>query len=313
MLSWFRRRERFEPPALQHTHGYEEPPANAISWVRRIFQPPPAPAVIEEISYHETDPGYELSVPALNDIFDFAVTVHLNWCVTGQRMGFGAEIDAKRAEVRQRVYEIVRDVARRHPPFRPAEAEHDIQRSLDREFQTAVHECDQVTVQCTPYVEVTLGEEVRRHRQELGRRLLEIEADAEAARLRLAKLTELRDLWLDFLDLRGQEERELDRLDEQRRERADRDRKWRTRFAVRLAENPKGVHEVMAQMDEKRRKDLENLTKTVESLVNKHQAANIYDLVVSSETVLRKTLELMGLPTPDRGESLFDPIGNELP
>jgi hypothetical protein len=283
-MPWFPRR-RGAHPRPHHNHQFDEP-TNAIGWVRRLFQPPPAPTVDEDNDHHHSDATYTLTTPAAHDTFDFVATVRLDWCVTGRRTRLDAEIGGERENVRRQVAEIVRARAREHPPFRPAEAERGVRAALETAFARPVHECDEVVVSCAPHVEVGLGQQVREHQRKLGEQLLVVEAEAEVTRLRVERLAELRDLWSRFLG-----EGSTD---------------WRTRFAVKLAEHPHDVHQVMDDMLDERRGEAVRLMNMVGTIVNAQETANVYDLVVGSESVLRKTLELMGVATPPLGDSPFE-------
>lgn len=289
-MSIFRRKPASSPrPAAPHQEK-EELRSSPIGIVRRIFQPPPAPEYGEN-THHETDFAYEFTTPANDDVFEFVVTARLDWCVKGERSfsELSADIADQRGGVHNRLREMVRDPGRRHSPFSPAEAEEDMNGALREMFDTRVHACDEVEITCTPSVHVAMSEEVRAKRQELGHRLLQIEADTEVHKLRIKKWAELRDLWLGFLQEKSEEHA--------------------VRFAVQLAEYPEHIAAVMERMREERREDANRLLEIVRSVVNAQQTANVYDLVVSSETVLRNTLEMMGLDVPS--DTVFESLADD--
>ncbi|QXJ23425.1 hypothetical protein AGRA3207_004573 [Actinomadura graeca] len=285
----FRRKPKTSPPPAAAHKERETGRTSPITMVKRIFQPPPAPENLEN-THHETDYTHQFQTPARDDVFEFIVTVQLEWCAKGERSlsELSADIAAERDGTHNRVRAIARDASRKHSPFNASEAEREINEALQREFETIVHSCEDVEVTCTPSVHVVMSEEVRASRQELGHSLLKIEANAEAHKLQLKKWAELRDLWLVFL-----------------KEKSD---DHAVRFAVELAEKPANIAGVMDLMRTERREDAERLLRIVDSVINAQQTANVYDLVVSSETVLRKTLEMMGLDVP--AETVFESLAD---
>jgi len=289
-MSIFRRKPTSSPRPAEPHQEKEAVRSSPIGMVRRIFQPPPAPEYLEN-TQHETDYTYEFSTPARDDVFEFVVTAQLHWCAKGERSlpDLSADIAEERDGVHNRLREIARDPGRRHSPFSPAQAEEDINDSIREQFQTTVHACDEVEITCTPSVHVAMSDEVRAKRQELGHSLLKIEANTEVHKLQLKKWAELRDLWLEFLKEKSEEHA--------------------VRFAVQLAERPVEIAGAMDRMRAERREDAERLLQIVNSVINAQQTANVYDLVVSSETVLRNTLKMMGLDVPS--DTVFESLADD--
>lgn len=275
-----------------HAHSESDPqPKGPIGWVRRLFQPPPAPCSAEPGSNVHEDDTFSFTTPAKGDAFDFTVTAFCSWCAEGDRASSGlrADIAEQRMNARQRIQEKVRAEARKYPPFRPHQAEEAVNEMLRAELLGAVHQCDEVTVRCTARVEVGLTEDVREQQRELGRKLLLVEAEAELTSLRIVKMDELRKEWLRFFE-EGKDD-------------------WRTRHAVQLAEYPQDVSNVITNMLNERRQEAVRLLETIDNMVAAQRTTNVYDLVIGSETVLRKTLDVLGIPVaPTPPDSPFAPM-----
>ncbi|MFD0888838.1 hypothetical protein ACFQ08_30245, partial [Streptosporangium algeriense] len=254
-----------------------------VGSVRRFFQPPPAPhAVYDEQGLHEWDAPMELTVPARGDAFSFHVVVAVAWCVTSDggrtTTGLKADIAAERPKIHERAEEVIRRVARRFDPHLPGDAEEAVNEALTVEFARPPHQCDDVTITATVKAKVGLTEEVRELRKQLGQALLEIQAKAEIDMAIMENMTRARDAWQGFLK-DGMED-------------------WAARFAVQLAENPKGVAGVMTTMVEERRQDAQNFLDVVKQVVAAQQSVDVFDLVAASDGVLRIALERLGVPVP---------------
>ncbi|MBB4920731.1 hypothetical protein ACFY19_13350 [Streptosporangium saharense] len=268
---------------LGSAHPWKDGESGPITSVRRFFQPPPAPhAVYDEQGLHEWDSPLELVVPARGDAFSFQAVVTVAWCVTSgdgrTTTGLRADIAAERPKIHERAEEVVRRVARRFDPHLPGEAEEEVNKELTTEFARPSHQCDDVTITVTVKAQINLTEEVRELRKHLGRALLEIQAKREIDMAIMDNMTRSRDDWREFLK-EGMED-------------------WAARFAVQLAESPRGVAGVMTTMVEERRQDAQNFLDIVKQVVAAQQSVDVFDLVAASDGVLRIALERLGVPVP---------------
>ena len=254
--------------------------------------------LIKKYQYSDTDPGRSarvepsaFSVPARGDAYDFAATVYCTRIPAGRRWGALWSGDEEEIE---RLHEIVREIARatarEYSIFDAGAAEQAVndrlRMRLDDEARTGAG-------QWTVRVELTPPEEVRELMREALRKRHEIETNAEADALRREKTDELREGWRRFLDQTA-----ADPI---------------ARYAVRLAEAPEGVAEVLKAVHDERRKGAEDLLKVIDRIAEAYQSADIVGLVVNSETVLRETLKLVGIEPPSLDpDAVLVPIDGDL-
>jgi hypothetical protein len=82
--------------------------------------------------------------------------------------------------------------------------------------------------------------------------------------------------------------------------------------AVRLAEDPSNLAQALEDVLEGRKKGATELLTLIHKIIEAQQSADILDLVVKSETVLRETLKMMGIPVPDAEGTLLAPLEGDI-
>lgn len=235
-----------------------------------------------------------LSAPAREAAYDFTVTVYCSWLPSERR--WSTRWSGGREEL-ARVHEIVRKTirttSRDFSIFDPARAEQAINSRLAEEFGKAQRSDWAISPGWIARVELELPDEVLALiRKTLGEEY-SIRAKANVARLLMGKISELRAGWDKFLD--------------------DAAESRNAQHAVQLAEDPRNLAQVLEEVLTDRRKGAENLLGLINKIVEAQQSADILDLVVKSETVLRETLKMMGLPVPEIQEgTLIEPLEGEI-
>lgn len=238
-------------------------------------------------------PGF-LTAPAREPAYDFEVTVYCSWQPVRRR--WSSHWPPDREELAQ-VYEIIRGTVRLSSRdfsiFEPAKAERAINTRLAEELGNAERSGRPISPGWTARAELGLPDEVLA----LMRKTLDeeygIRAKAKSTTLLMSKTGELREGWDQFLnDAAGSRN---------------------AQHAVRLAENPSNVAQVLEEVLKDRRKGAEDLLTLINKIVEAQRSADILDLVVKSETVLRETLKMMGIPLPETEEgTLLEPLEGEI-
>ncbi|MFC4588939.1 hypothetical protein [Sphaerisporangium corydalis] len=252
-------------------------------WLKSLFGPPRLP---DEITVRRIDSPFSFETPALSDGFAFTVSIRLHWSATGRSdvSLLHDTIDVHREGIRWHLSDIVRRIARQYGPHLPHEAEAEINRQI--KGARLFHEYDAVQLECVAYSRVGSALPVVGLQQEIWRERLARVESHEAAKVDIDRMRELRRLWRDLL---------AEGIDD-----------WIAPYAVRLAEDPRNVAQTVQEMFAHRRQEAERLLTLVREIMTTQQSTNVYEFVVSSETVLRNTLTMMGIPVPDPDpESLF--------
>ncbi|MGV9309529.1 hypothetical protein ACWDLG_39695 [Nonomuraea sp. NPDC003727] len=225
------------------------------------------------------------SSPAQGEAFDFAVTVRLSQLPTGRRNQSTpdrAEIGRVSALVRQTVRTATRD----HSIFELAAAEEAANEALDHRLTEAPHIDPAIICRWGGKAELGLPEEVKEIRRAHLVHMHEIEAQAEATKLRVKKLRESSAVWEELL--------------------SEATKSSFARFAIRLTENGDAAADIFEKMLDTRREDAEELLKLVAKIVDAQRAASVYDLVLASDSALRGAFERLGVPLPPADpDSLF--------
>jgi hypothetical protein len=281
---------RLRPAAPKTVHiCAEDEPYNPIMLTHRFMQPPPRPCDHPPgQGLHVWDEPLVIETPARGDALTFTVRVWSSWCAQpktgGAQEHLRAEIDAKRAAAHRRVHTVVRATAREFHAHLPQAAEEAIEEALAAAFLAPIHDCDRVTIKCSPTAWVAMSEEVLELQRGVARQLMDDHAKIELTRSRVDRLGQERDLWLEFLE--------------------DSEANWRSRFAVQLAEHPVNVAVVMTAKENERREDAQRYLDLVNSVVSAQQAVNVYDLVKDSESALRIALQQLGVRLPEPSAEL---------
>jgi hypothetical protein len=195
------------------------------------------------------------------------------------------------------VSEIIRDTirqtARKFSIVQPGEAEQAINERLVRRLDGAERNDRAIISRWTARAEVVLPDEVLTLMRNAFNVNYKIRENAKATALRMTETEGLREGWDRFLD--------------------DAAKSKNAHHAVRLAENPNNIAEVLKEVLNDRREDAEYLVKLINEIVQVQRSADILDLVVQSETVLRKTLEMMGIELPAmETDALLGPLEGDV-
>lgn len=230
---------------------------------------------------------FKFSVPAKGDGYEFSVTVHFTWCVTGRAFGYvlAHRVLDNRTRVLERLLGRVREVSRRYPPYDAAAAEANIHRCIAEifnanhlvfvageeaaarpdgdaraiEFRTAVH----------------LDKPVREAQQEAWSRRQKVVNEHDLARVMAGHLSESRQLWQSFL-----------------REGA---RDWLTPYAVALAKSPDEAADVISRMFRDRHDQVGELAEQVVKQTKAYGGLDAFELMTQNDTVLRRLMTMMGI------------------
>ncbi|MFC6080419.1 hypothetical protein [Sphaerisporangium aureirubrum] len=251
------------------------------SLLRRVRKP-----ITEEVD----DQPFEFWTPALHDGFPFHVSIRLSWQVkgAGARRALREAVGERREAFRQRLEDAVRPVARLRAPHEPHLAEKEINELI--KGMRLFEEDEKVQFACTATSRVTPAWPIVQQQQKLWLSRVAQEEMHRRAVLAVGRMRESREAWRSFLS---------EGMDD-----------WITPYAVRLAESHEDVAGTVTEMLDYRRNEASDLIALVSQIMSAHQSTNVYDFVVSSETVLRNTLTMMGIPMPDPPpDSLFSPSG----
>jgi len=250
--------------------------------------------LIQRFNTASEHPGPEVSdvltfsAPASGEAFDFTVAVRLSRLPSGRRSAWipdREEIDCVYDLVRQEV----RATTRNHSIFEPSAAEKAVNEVLERRLATAPHVDSAIISRWRAKAELGLPEEVKTISRAHLINMYEIEAQAEATKLRVKKLRESSEVYEELL--------------------SEATKSSFARYAIRLTENPGNTADIFEQMLETRREDAEKLLTLVAKIVDAQHSANVYDLVLASDSALREAFARLGIPLPAAGpDSLFAPL-----
>ncbi|WP_156056325.1 hypothetical protein [Streptosporangium roseum] len=231
--------------------------------------------------YERDTADLTFETPAMGDGFAFQVTVRCarNAGVRHREAGAWPSMVEEKANVHDLVRGIVREVCRRTLAFNPEQAEEEVNGTLatlltDRRWSVRV--------------EVDLTEEVRRLQQDSAVAQHGTIAKAEIAALRVRKLDELSRECERFLSAATIN--------------------WETLYAVRLAECPEAAADILADMLKDRQESAESLVRLVQTIADAQHSANVFDLVIASDTALRTALQRLGVPVPARADDPLLPL-----
>lgn len=211
--------------------------------------------------------------PALEPAYDFTAKVFYRRIRTSRRAS--AWLDARERDgMTETVRELVREVSRRFSILEPGKAESAVNAELDRRLAAA----DPATRPAwSVRVEVVAPDEVRKMMREALQKSYEIDSRARESEQRLSWTNALYQRWAEFLD--------------------DATKNPTAPHALELAEAKEAARVLRETLGE-RKSDVGEWLDLVARIVEANRSAGVLDLVVESETVLRKTLELMGIELP---------------
>ncbi|GAA2610277.1 hypothetical protein SMC26_24460 [Actinomadura fulvescens] len=242
--------------------------------------------------------SFDFKVPAMGDGYEFSVSAHFTWCVTGRAHGEALVRRAldNRTALLERLVARVRGVSRLFPPFEAGDAEARVHQTIGEVFggtrltfvSAAGSDGDARPIEHRTVLR--LDKPVRKAQREAWSRRQEETNRHELARLLALQFGERRELWHDFL--------ESGRND------------WRTPYAVALADDPESVDEIVRRMTEDRRTQAKELADHVVSTASAYDKMDAFDLMLHNDRVLRHLMELMGVPgLPPPNPSPFDEAG----
>lgn len=249
-----------------------------------------------------------LRLPAMGDGYHFTVKVRITWCVTGADFepGLAERITDQRQALGDRLADRLRHISRRYPPYDAAGAEEESQRvvagicgAVRVRFAgeaVAVSDADadgELRV-LEPHTVAQLDETVCTAQQQAWDRR-QLAANEHGRALELVRhVAERRRLWHDFL-------KEIER-------------EWHSPYAAALAQDPDTVGNVVQDMFEDRRDQVEDMTSKLVEQVEQYQALDAFELMTTNDTVLRRMMALLKIPDPpDQPTAPFGDAGASAP
>ncbi|MEU4720724.1 hypothetical protein AB0G06_13925 [Nonomuraea dietziae] len=212
--------------------------------------------------------------PAKGDAYDFSVTLHRTVRSAGRRARTVLDDEISEAEaVLQRAFEEVRPITRQFEITEAGAAELAANQRL-ASISSAITGSYRWTVR----VEVNVSEEVRQLNRDAYRKQHDIRSEAAAALLHIESTNRVRLKWQEFLAAVEGSDRAV--------------------HAIQLAADRSQLPQIITGLVKQREQDAQELLSTVDRIMQSYQAVDMLDFVVSNETVLRRTLELLGLPIP---------------
>ncbi|ACZ89591.1 hypothetical protein [Streptosporangium roseum] len=229
--------------------------------------------------------------PSQGDTFDFSVTVRLSRISGAKRRGFtpwGFSAELKE-QAREIIRSTVRSATRQYPILEPDRAEKAVNLCLDRELSHP----SPLLPGWRAQAELALPDEVKEPRRRHLNAMFEIEARATETERQMKTLRESRAACERFLS---------EAMDS-----------WMARYAIQLGEDPQNAAVILQDMLNERRDNARDLLDLLGKIVAAQTSANVYDLVIASESALRKSFERLGVPLPPPDpESLFAPVGDSV-
>ncbi|MFB9832754.1 hypothetical protein [Actinoallomurus acaciae] len=236
----------------------------------------------EPSPYSVGDRPETFPAPSTDPAYDFTVTAFYQRTVKGGRR---ATVWLQREDL-ARTSEVVRDMARsvssEYSILKPVEAEKAINDVLVRSLAGEGRSARSIW---RARVEVTPPDEVREMLQATLKEQYEIEARARVQELLVATTDQLRELWSGFLSRTAKHSS--------------------APHALELAQDPQHVADVLKKMLDEHRDDARHLLELVSGIVEAHRSAGILDLVVETDSVLRRTLAMMGIELPEQEPDPF--------
>jgi hypothetical protein len=235
-----------------------------------------------------------LAVPARDQAYNFKVLLYCTK-LAGRRRRINSS--AAEADDLNRVANIarvaVRETARNFSIYEPAAAEQAINERLDSELDNAYHKDRSLLWRWEARAEITLPDEVLGLMRSTCKAEYQIMVNAKATALRMAETEGLRQQWDLFLDEAAKSQN--------------------AQHAVRLAEHPDDIAGTLEEVLNGRRERAEELITLLGKIVEVQRSVDIFELVARSDTVLRKTLEMMGIELPGmEGDALLASLADDI-
>jgi hypothetical protein len=224
--------------------------------------------------------------PAQGDVYDFTVTVHSTKDTKHGHSPWREEVESEKLS--ELIRATVRRICRDHSIFEPAEAEKQINDALKEQLHDMERTRSTRAARWAVRVELSVPEEIRSLTRKALRERHEIETRADANDLRREKMKDLRHRWDEFL---------TEALSSPT-----------APHSLQLAERPQDIAQALKALQEGKRKDAEEFLTRIGKILEVLDSADILDLVLNSETVLRNTLKMMGIDLPIDPDKLLVPI-----
>lgn len=212
--------------------------------------------------------------PAAEPAYDFTVKVFYRPTGAGTRRTTPWMDARERGDMNGIVREAARQISRGYSIFEPGRAEHAINAELDRRLAGTGRAAQPAW---SARVEVTAPDEVRKMMREALQKQYEIDVRSQENERRLDRTNALHRRWVEFLN--------------------DAAKNPTAPHALELAEATEAARVLRVMLGD-RQTDVGEWLNLVARIVEANRNAGVLDLVVESETVLRKTLEMMGIELP---------------
>ena len=248
------------------------------------FTPP-----VELLHIDEPSETFTIESPAMGDAYNFHIRVRCSWCVQATASKDEKEemiakirdfIAGNRSVIRERVTERIRPIARKYPPYRPAEAEAE----LNREIIDCLND-GAVQVKVRAWVDVS--DPVREDLKKVWQQRLAADADGDQKKAYVDLLTELQTAWQRLLRT-GLEE--IGAVSEAKTS-------WLAPYALALAQDPKDAAGYLKGALDKRVNQTDKLLSDLGTLVMDDRVEEI-EFVLASDSALRSLLTYLGVPVP---------------
>ncbi|WP_204061085.1 hypothetical protein [Microbispora corallina] len=219
-------------------------------------------------------PPFTFASPAKDDAYDFSVTLHRTAISAGKRVRVVFNDEIPEADmVVQRACQEIRPITRQFEITKAGDAELAVNQQL-ASISSALTGVYRWMVRA----EVNVPDEVRQLNRDAYRKQHDIKSDAAASLLHIESTDKVRLKWQEFLSAVEGSARVV--------------------HAIRLAADQTQLPQIIKELVEEREQGAQELLSTVDRIMQSYQAVDMLHFVVSNETVLRRTLELLGLPVP---------------
>lgn len=256
--------------------------------------PVPAPVVLHRDPYRNN-----FMTPAKGDAYDFCIKVRFDWCsraiATSEQERAAKEFELRQAvywqeaDVRERIKNQIRPIAREFEPYQPAELE---QRLHDMGLCVELNNGE---LQVHARIWVEADPEVREAMRPGALDRLVKDSDRQTQEQQIARLRSLRAKWAGLL---REALADMGEVDAARTG-------WLAPYPLALAEKPENAHERLSEMLRERRNYGDALLSGLSQTVKTHQELDVLDVVVQQDSALRAVMQTLGVPVGPRDEDLF--------
>jgi hypothetical protein len=239
------------------------------------------------------EPAY-LSVPASDPAYDFKVLLYCSKRSRGGRLiGSSTAEERDLSRIAEMAAVAIRQTAKNFSICEPAAAEQAINDRLDSLLDESHRIHGVLKWRWEACAEISLPGEVRTLMRNAFEEEHRIRTHAKTTALRMAETDDLRQRWDHFLDEAAKSQN--------------------AQHPVRLAENSDDISGVLEEVLNDRRVRAGELITLLAKIVEVQRSADIFELVVRSDTVLRKTLEMMGIELPEtEGDALMASLADDM-